>query len=103
MSSAIKNGTTGNTDLNCDGVTDDADMDLLIEEIFGTVRGDADLDGDVDFNDFLAVTANFGKTGNASWSEGDFDSDCNVGFTDFLLMSETFGTVSPAAVDAAFA
>lgn len=103
LSAAIKNGAAGRTDLNCDGVTDSEDMDILIEEIFGTVRGDADLDGDVDFNDFLAVTGNYGKTGDVSWAEGDFDGDCEVGFTDFLLMSGSFGTVSPAAVDAAFA
>jgi len=104
MSKAIKDGSVGKTDLNCDGTTDQADMDLLIEEIFGTYKGDTDLDGDVDFADFLNLSANFGKSPDASWADGDFDSDCEVGFTDFLLLSKNFGkTANPAAVDAAFA
>ena len=57
MSKAIKNGTGGLTDLNYDGTTDQSDMDILIEKIFGTHRGDADLDGDVDFADFLTQSA----------------------------------------------
>ena len=103
MGQAIKNGSGDLTDLNCDGTTDQVDMDILIEEIFGTYRGDTDLDGDVDFVDFLNFSASFGKTGDTSWAEGDFDSDCEVGFTDFLFLSQNFGSVSPAAIDAAFA
>ena len=92
MTQGIKNAATGITDLNCDGTTDDADMDLLIEEIFGTYRGDSDLDGDVDFNDFLNLAANFGTAGGASWAQGDFDSDCDVDFLDFLVFSQNFGS-----------
>ena len=105
MSQAIKNGSGDLTDLNCDGTTDQADMDLLIEDIFGTYRGDTDLDGDVDFGDFLELSANFGKTGSdVSWADGDFDSDCDVDFADFLFLSANFGNgAKAAAVDAAFA
>ena len=91
MTQGIKNANAGKTDLNGDGTTDDADMDLLIEEIFGTYRGDSDLDGDVDFKDFLNLAANFGTAGGASWADGDFDSDCDVDFLDFLDFSQNFG------------
>ncbi len=40
-----------------------------------TWAGDADLDLDVDFTDFVALAENFGKETDSLWSEGDFDGD----------------------------
>lgn len=56
----------------------------------GTQRGDIDLDGDVDFADFFALSANFGAT-DAVWSDGDLDGDGTVAFADFLILSQNFG------------
>lgn len=54
-----------------------------------TVAGDTDLDGDVDFTDFLVLSANFGMSGG--WTEGDFNQNGTVDFDDFLAQSANFG------------
>ena len=51
--------------------------------------GDVDGDGDVDFSDFLVLSANFGMSGNRA--DGDLDNDGQVAFSDFLLLSSNFG------------
>jgi len=50
--------------------------------------GDTDGDGELDFADFLSLSANFGK--NGSWVKGDFDNDETVRFGDSLLLSAGF-------------
>lgn len=50
-------------DLNFDKFLDERDRDHLIENILGTQCGDADLDGDVDFLDFLKLASAFGGEG----------------------------------------
>lgn len=75
--------------------------------------GDADLDEQetvdgkrelkVGFSDYLIVSKNFGRTGDATWIDGDFDGDFAVKFEDFLALSANFGKtltanpVEPAA------
>ena len=51
--------------------------------------GDANLDGEVDFADFLILSANFGT--GTTWFEGDFNRDGMVSFADFLLLSTNYG------------
>ncbi|MEM6506072.1 MAG: PEP-CTERM sorting domain-containing protein [Planctomycetota bacterium] len=51
--------------------------------------GDADLDGDVDSDDFNLLAFNFGNAG--SWTEGDFDGDGTVDSDDFNLLAFNFG------------
>ena len=57
--------------------------------------GDANLDGNVDFDDFIIVQENFGSEG--SWGTGDFDGDNVVKFPDFLILSENYGNSIGAA------
>ena len=52
-------------------------------------QGDANRDGKVDLEDFLALSAAFGQEGD--WLNGDFDRDGTVGFNDFLLLALNFG------------
>jgi len=59
------------------------------------VPGDATNDGNVNFDDFLVVSGNFGMS-NATWSDGDFDGDTTVGFPDFLLLAGNFGSGAAA-------
>lgn len=54
------------------------------------IPGDANLDGQVTFTDFLLVSRNFDRT-DASWSDGDFNGDGVVAFPDFLTLSRNFG------------
>lgn len=53
------------------------------------VEGDANLDGVVDFEDFLILSNNFGEEG--TWEEGDFDCSGVVSFGDLYILMRTFG------------
>lgn len=78
-------------DLNQDEVIDGDDATYLIEDILQTRRGDADLNGRIEFADFLALSRHYGKEQNASWAEGDFDGNAVISFEDFLILSANFG------------
>ena len=80
----------GRFDQNNDGVVDRQDVAWWLDVVADTFEGDADLDGDVDFLDYLAFSRNFGRR-DASWSSGDFDGDGVVSFPDFLVLSRQFG------------
>ena len=54
-----------------------------------TLFGDADLNGSVNFNDFLILQNNFGQAG--VFSQGDFDGNGAVNFNDFLALQNNFG------------
>ena len=60
--------------------------------------GDANLDDEVNFADFLILSENFGQDG--AWREGDFDGDGTVRFPDFLALSENFGGATNATTAA---
>ena len=70
-------------------------VDNIRVESLTRIPGDADLDGEVKFADFLALSANFGEHGG--WSQGDFDRNRRVEFADFLVLADNFGSTSPAA------
>ena len=76
-------------DLNGDAAIDANDLRFWVEDLKQTSFGDANLDGEVNFPDFLALSANFG--GSGGWSQGDFDIDGAVLFADFLVLSSNFG------------
>jgi hypothetical protein len=77
-------------DLNNDNAIDIADQTFLVEELLGTLPGDINLDGHINFSDFLVLSARFGKQA-AVWSDGDFDLNAIVDFADFLALSANFG------------
>ena len=77
-------------DLNNDSLVDALDIDYLVETVLNTRRGDTNLDGKIDFVDFLALSANFGEE-DKTWAEGNFGIDTLVNFDDFLVLSENFG------------
>ena len=58
--------------------------------------GDADLDGDVDRGDFLALRGGFGAAGEAAWAWGDFDLDGEVDGLDYVMLKRGFGASVPA-------
>ena len=76
-------------DLDDDASLGQGDVDFLVRNLLGTNYGDSNLDGQVDFQDFLKLSANFGR--KAKWAGGDFNGDGEVSFEDFLLMSQNFG------------
>lgn len=81
-------------DLNNDQSVDDEDRQFWVESVVGTFFGDADLNGRVDFTDFVALSNNFGQQGG--WMQGDFDGSRNVAFPDFVMLSSNFGNAREA-------
>ena len=79
----------GLLDLTGDMVVDDSDPHTWVTDIKQTSYGDANLDGEVNFADFLSLSNHFGQAGG--WSEGDFDFSGEVQFSDFLVLADNFG------------
>ena len=57
--------------------------------------GDIDMDGAVQFSDFLILSTSFGMDVEAG-TNGDIDGDGSVAFSDFLLLSDNFGATAAA-------
>lgn len=88
---AIRSGSANEQfDVNGDRLVNARDAEFWINELAKTRTGDIDLDGDVDFSDFLTLSASFGRA-DATWSDGDTDGDSDVDFADFLALSAHFG------------
>lgn len=97
LAAAIRsNDTDSKWDVDGNGSVTDADHAFWISNLKGTRPGDTDLDSDVDFGDFLKLSAAFGNDGG--WGNGNSDTDTDVDFADFLQLSANFGfDASPAA------
>ena len=61
------------------------------------LAGDIDANGEVDFADFLVVSANFGTEVNPPGTNGDLNGDGTVDFPDFLILSGNFGQSAATA------
>jgi hypothetical protein len=95
LSLAMRGGGDLSYDLNADSLLNAEDHRIWVEDLAGTYFGDADLNQEVDFGDFLALSRHFGAAGG--WAEGDFDGSGDVQFNDFLLLSDNFGNQPTAA------
>ena len=62
--------------------------------------GDLDLDGDVDFFDYIKCSNNFGETEGMGFQDGDMDGDGDVDFFDYIAVSNHFGDTLPAGTGA---
>ena len=95
LSAAVRDFSTDPLfDLNDDGIADQEDRRIWIDDRFGTFFGDASLDKEVDFVDFTSLAFFFDKPGG--WEQGDFDGSGAIQFSDFLLLSSNFGKLTPA-------
>ena len=59
------------------------------------LRGDTELDRDVDITDFNSLASNFdpdGVTGPHSWLEGNLDGDDDIDITDFNFLASNFAS-----------
>jgi|GEM_PF-5433143 len=74
------------SDLQC---ADSGNIEYLLEKMFTPV-GDLNLDGVVNFPDFLILSDNFGEEG-VGYQGGDTNLDGIVGFPDFLQLSTHWG------------
>lgn len=82
-------------DLTMDGLVDQADRDRWVAAN-RTLYGDSNLDGVVEFADFLVLSREFGSDAT-SWASGNFDGVAGIQFADFLMLSENFGLSVAAA------
>ena len=71
-------------DLNVDGLVDMSDLTIMVEEIVGTLMGDANLDGVVDGLDFVVWNDNKFTSGTG-WASGDFNGDGITDGVDFTI------------------
>lgn len=84
-------------DLDC--ITMDRLPDLL--DAVGLLAGDFDLNGSVNFNDFLTLANNFGNDQlGGVYTNGDADLNDSIEFRDFLTLATNFGTTRGAATAA---
>jgi prepilin-type N-terminal cleavage/methylation domain-containing protein len=81
-------------DLSDDEELSASDVELFLQ-LAERRPGDVNLDGAVEFDDFVEFAGSFGGAGN--WSSGDFDCSGTVEFADFVLLAAEFGYSRPAA------
>jgi hypothetical protein len=86
----------GAFDFDGNAMVNQRDVDVLLTSAFGTVRGDANLDQHVDFDDLLILAQNYGRAGTGAWSIGDFNGDSSVGFDDLLALAQNYGPTALA-------
>ncbi len=82
-------------DLTGDGNATKEDVDYLIEDVFGTFYGDANLDSAVTIGDLVILAEQFGLVGGATWGIGDFNGDQSISIGDLTLLAENFGKPLP--------
>ncbi len=66
-------------------------IDVTVVQAAHPLPGDANLDGRVNFSDYLVLSQNFGMT-EATWEQADFNGDGVVNFSDYLILSQNFGS-----------
>ena len=76
-------------DIDGNSLVNTDDVAFVVEAVVDSQFGDTNLDGDVDFEDFLTLAAHFGEEG--AWGDGDFDGDGQISFEDFVVLSKNFG------------
>lgn len=90
-------------DIDWDGVPDNQDIDAWLDQVGDRngqsyKRGDTDLDGRVDFADFLRLSAAFGMP-DTGWTEGNFNGDpLGTDFADFLTLSANFDQATVVSI-----
>jgi hypothetical protein len=57
--------------------------------------GDADLDGQTNFNDLVALAQNYNQP-NKTWFQGDFTYDTFVDFNDLVALAQNYNLPVPA-------
>ncbi len=63
------------------------------------IAGDNDRDGDIDYDDLVALAANYGRTGAAGWAAGNFDGDGDVDLVDLGMLAANYGVGVDAPLD----
>ncbi len=97
-------------DLNMDNVINTADLDEWLSLAATAngyssayLRGDTELDRDIDLSDYNTLATNFdpsGTNGPYLWQDGNFDGDDNIDLSDYNALASSFRPLGygPAAV-----
>jgi hypothetical protein len=95
----LRNGDTGNIALALLGLPSIPGSFMVPELILSTpVEGDTDGDNDVDRQDLMTLSQNYGMTTGSTPSTGDFNEDGQTNLLDLSILQSNFGTApSPAA------
>lgn len=64
---------------------------------FFSLRGDANHDRKVDFNDLVTLAQNYGRTSGQVFHNGDFNYDGRVDFNDLVILAQQYGKQLAAA------
>jgi len=106
LAAALRTGSTNvKYDVTGDHQLPGADMDYLVDQLVflngdpmtrGTRYGDADLNGAVDLEDFVALKLNFAVNPAGGWAGADFNGDGAVDLEDFVLLKQNWGTAATA-------
>ncbi|MCA9217985.1 MAG: hypothetical protein KDB27_33170 [Planctomycetales bacterium] len=77
-------------DLNSDGVVNQTDREIWVEQLANTYFGDSNFDGQFDTGDlvtvFSAAEYEDGIANNSTWAEGDWDGDGDFGSGDLVFV-----------------
>jgi hypothetical protein len=57
-----------------------------------TTPGDANHDGNVDFNDLVSLAQNYNTVGGRTFEQGDFTGDGTVDFNDLVQLAQNYNT-----------
>lgn len=88
-------------DLNSSGATDQDDLEHLVQQVFGTVFGDSNLDGRFNSSDLVAIFQ-IGEyedsiSSNSGWADGDWNGDGDFNSADFVFALQYGGYETAAA------
>jgi hypothetical protein len=80
-------------DLDGSGKINASDLDMMVEDVFGTWYGDADLDGEFNTGDLVQVlgAGKYERQEYAGWAEGDWNGDGVFGTGDLVMALEDGG------------
>ena len=88
LTTAVSSGNNDPVfDVTGEGVLNFNDVNFWVEDLKGTLRGDANLDFTVDGQDFLIWNSNKFSSGTA-WCSGDFNADGTTDGSDFLVWND---------------
>lgn len=71
--------------------------------VVAAMPGDTDVNGQVNFDDLLALAQNYGTLDNMSWQSGDFNADGATNFDDLLPLAQNYGFGTPGLMAGDFA
>ena len=80
---------------SADGVVPNLPSNTILVKY--ALRGDANLDGQVNFADLVLLAAHYGKTLSDNWDQGDFNYDGRIDFADLVLLAANYGNAMTAA------